>query len=144
MAGDFWTPGEEASLRAWWAEGLSAGEIGRRLKRAQTAVYAKACVMGLPRRARGGFGPAKMPPVPRFPRPVEAPPPMLPPVMMPAALNPVTLPSSAGCQFPLWSAREAPPWPPRFCGARVEAPGRSWCAAHRQIVFAAPWQAAAE
>lgn len=103
-----WSSAREALLRRLWDEGLSGGEIGRRLKLSKSAVTGKAHRLKLPPRPspighNGPHPPARLPPLPL---------------------------ESGTCR---WVTSEGRPW--TFCGAPVAKPGTAWCSIHAAIVY---------
>ena len=115
-----WTPTLDARLRAEWATGTSASEIGRRLGVSKNAVIGRAHRLYLPPRP-SAIRRKGEPSPPRPPRPPK------PPTVAYVPSRPARQ-VARECQY---LTSKAKPW--RFCGAPCIT-GRSWCAEHARRV----------
>ncbi|MFA7429502.1 MAG: GcrA family cell cycle regulator [Rhodospirillaceae bacterium] len=120
-----WTDERIEELKSLWSEGLTTGEIGKRLGVSKNAVVGKAHRLGLKGRPspikRAATGaPAKPPRA----KPAEAKQP-------PAKIRSVVDLSAHTCRWPIGDPRE-PGF--HFCGA-PSAPGKPYCAEHAAIAY---------
>ena len=149
LAWDRQDPATQAKVRAFWAEGLSTAEIGRRMNVSKNAIIGMAHMLNLPSRGspigrtagprparpalpplasarrvqNTGTLPARAGTLPALARPVAVPTPRIS-APMPPAPERVALPLTAKCRFPLWGDREKPTH--KYCDAPAPA-GGSWC-----------------
>jgi len=158
MASDFdWTAEAIVCLRAFWDEGLSTAEIGRRMQISKNAVVGKAHRLRLPPRPspirEKGTGRPRQPAVPRLRGP------SLPPLSAAAAGSvpsprppsaparpsaPAPQPQPATVFRPL-AARHPCCWPSgepgtseyRTCDG-PSVPGKPYCAEHASIAYVTP------
>lgn len=127
-----WTDERIEELKSLWADGLTTGEIGKRLGVSKNAVVGKAHRLGLkgrpspikragtPATAAAPGTPAK----PAKPKPAEAKQP-------PAKIRSVVDLSAHTCRWPIGDPRE-PGF--HFCGA-PSLPGKPYCAEHSAIAY---------
>jgi GcrA cell cycle regulator len=127
-----WTAEELADLRRLWDEGLTAGQIGERLRRTRNSILGKVHRLKLPSRASPLGKPAdsasarpKAPKPPRAPKPapLRAGATTLPPIALAAPPKPAPLPPGA-TTLPRIAA-VAPPAPAPE--PRLPAPRRGTC-----------------
>ena len=103
-----WTPERAAALIAWWNEGISASEIGRRLSVTKNAVIGKAFRLQLPKRRPSSPDQLDRQSVIRLER------------------------LGAGmCSWPLGAAGEEGF---HFCGA-LAVPGKPYCPMHYKLAY---------
>lgn len=114
-----WTDERIEQLKALWAEGLTTGEIGKRLQVSKNAVVGKAHRLGL----KGRPSPIKRAKEPRRQAPAAKEP-------EPKIKSIVDL-SAHTCRWPIGDPRE-PDF--HFCGAPA-LPGKPYCAEHAAIAY---------
>lgn len=124
-----WTDERIEELKALWAEGLTTGEIGKRLGVSKNAVVGKAHRLGLkgrpsPIKRPGAATPTAAAPKPARPKPAEAKQP-------PAKIRSVVDLSAHTCRWPIGDPKEATF---HFCGAPC-IPGKPYCAEHAAIAY---------
>jgi GcrA cell cycle regulator len=135
-----WTAAVTERLEALWHEGLTAGEIARRLGTTRNSVIGKARRLGLPARPSPIVRTSPKPPPVNLRKPRRVPiaavvasflaPPVVPTAVL-TAPPPPPMSTRRGCAWPLWDDRERATH--RFCDATL-VPGHSWCARHLAVI----------
>lgn len=153
-----WSPDQVAELTRLWGEGLTGGEIGKRLGISKNAVVGKVHRLHLPSRPspikrygqRLGTATYAARPVKPHPKNRAAPKPSAPIMPTARAAGPSaplaesrpTLDGSsrARCVWPLWPSGDLPPRDQRFfCGAKITPGETPYCAPHADTAKARPY-----